>query len=264
MRGNPIHENLSTSFVDLARLVRHLGGMQFVGAVRVEFASYEAEIVFTAARKLQAREYDRMAGRISQGERAFHRILQRAREPMGKITVTRAEPAEMAAYLRKAFVDDRIVAAARAFAAAPGDTGGKAAVPEAKSHRPLIDDKIAELAAELISTVKEPFDRAKMDFDAAFLSARRAAAERFGFLEPERDLFVFADGKIAASGEVPTEELFEGVAAVLAHILGRLRGEAKLQKMLVYVRHRLQQHFSSRHADYSKLGLVRTVDRILA
>lgn len=264
MRGKPIHENLSTSFVDLARLVRHLGGMQFVGTLRVEFASYEAEIILTPTRKIQAREYDRLAGRISQGERAFQRILQRSREPLGKITVTRAEAAEMTAYVRKAFVDDRIIAAAKAFASTPGDTAGKAAVPAAIRDESTIDKQAAALAAELISTVKDPFDRAKMDFGAAFLAARRAAAERFDFLEPKKDLFAYADGRIAARGGVSTEQLFEGVAAALAHILAHLRGQAKFQKLLVYIRHRLQQHFSSRHKEYSKLGLVGTVDRILA
>jgi hypothetical protein len=73
MRGNPIHENLSTAFVDLTALVRHLRGLQFVGSVRLEFASYEAEIFFTPTKRIQAREYDRLAGRIAQGERALER-----------------------------------------------------------------------------------------------------------------------------------------------------------------------------------------------
>ena len=264
MRGKPIHENLSTSFVDVARMVRHLGGNQFVGTLRVEFASYEAEIIFTPARKLQAREYDRLAGRISQGERAFRNILQRSREPMGRITVTRAEPAEVAQYVRKAFVDERIAAAARAFASAPGDTAGRAGVAAAVAAKPSIDNKTAALAAELIATIKEPFTRAKMDFDAAFTAARSSAAERFEFLDPEAKRFDNSDGRVKVTGKISNEELFGGVAAALSHMLANLRGDAKHAKLLVYVRHRLQQHFSSRHKEYSELGLVRTVDRILA
>src|SRR5688572_30522794 len=109
MRGKPIHENLSTAFVDLRALVRHLRGLQFVGTVRLEFASYEAEIYFTPAGRIQAREYDRLVGRIAQGEPAFRRILGRAKEPMGRIHVLPAGAKETAARMRKTFVDDRLV-----------------------------------------------------------------------------------------------------------------------------------------------------------
>ena len=206
MRGKPIHENLSTTFVDLSALVRHLKNLQFVGTVRLELASYEAEIFFTAAGRLQAREYDRLEGRFAQGERAFRRILERAREPMGRIHVFRSEPEETATYLRRAFVDDRIVSQAREAAFGTADTIvlNIAGVTSSSGVRaPARED--AALAMDLILTIRDPFDRAKMDFDTAFNAACRAVAGRYSFLAPENGLFAFVEEFVAFSPRFSTD-----------------------------------------------------------
>ena len=265
MRGKPIHENLSTTFVDLSALVRHLKNLQFVGTVRLELASYEAEIFFTSAGRIQAREYDRLAGHFAQGERAFRRILDRAREPMGRIHVLRSEPEEAAANLRRAFVDERIVSNAREAAFGAADTivlNVAGITGKAGPRMPVRED--TALAMELILTVKDPFDRAKLDFDTAFHAACRAVAGRHSFLGPDNGLFAFGDEFIAVSPSVSTEDLFEGIVAAISQMIARLRGDAKFGKLLIYTRHRLQQHLSARHAEYSKLGIIDTVDRILA
>ena len=68
MKKQPIHQNLNTTFVNVEALVRYLRGLSFVGSIRIELASYEAEIVFTSSKTVRAREYDHDAGRISHGE----------------------------------------------------------------------------------------------------------------------------------------------------------------------------------------------------
>ncbi|MDQ3129982.1 MAG: hypothetical protein M3Q99_04380 [Acidobacteriota bacterium] len=87
MKSSPIYENLDTSFVNLAALVRYLRGRQFSGNVRVELGGYEAEIFLTADGKSKTREHDRFSGRIAEGEEALQRLLIRAREPGGIIHV---------------------------------------------------------------------------------------------------------------------------------------------------------------------------------
>lgn len=91
MNSSPIYENLDTSFVNLAALLRYLRGRQFAGNVRVELGGYEAEIILTADGESKAREHDRVSGRIAEGEGALQRLLIRAREPGGIIHVYRAE-----------------------------------------------------------------------------------------------------------------------------------------------------------------------------
>lgn len=87
MKNRLLYENLDTSFVNLAALVRYLRAQSFAGNVRVELGEYEGEIVLTAENQLQAREHDRASGRIAEGEEALQRLLIRARAPGGKINV---------------------------------------------------------------------------------------------------------------------------------------------------------------------------------
>ncbi|HMJ08797.1 MAG TPA: hypothetical protein VK468_07310, partial [Pyrinomonadaceae bacterium] len=87
MNDRPIHKNLSTSFVDIDALVRHLRDLQFVGRIHIEHSTYEADIIFTPSYRMQAREHDFAARFVSDGEQAFQRILSRAREPHGRIHV---------------------------------------------------------------------------------------------------------------------------------------------------------------------------------
>lgn len=87
MKTRPIHENLDSSFVNLSALIKFLRRRQFIGNVRVEMENYEADITFAADNQLRVREYDRRAGRISEGEESLQRLLIRAREPNGIINV---------------------------------------------------------------------------------------------------------------------------------------------------------------------------------
>jgi hypothetical protein len=95
MKNHPIHENLDTSFVNLAALMRYLRGRGFIGSVRLVHGGYEAEITLLGEEnQLKVREHDRIAGRIAEGEEALQRLLIRAREPGGTINVYQsiAEP----------------------------------------------------------------------------------------------------------------------------------------------------------------------------
>lgn len=87
MKNRPLHENLDTSFVNLSALLRYLRRRQFTGNIRVELSGYEADIVLNKENQLNVREYDRIAGRIAEGEEALQRLLIRAREPGGIIHV---------------------------------------------------------------------------------------------------------------------------------------------------------------------------------
>ncbi|HQU81732.1 MAG TPA: hypothetical protein PKY59_01320 [Pyrinomonadaceae bacterium] len=87
MKNRPLHENLDTSFVNLSALLRYLRRRQFIGNIRVELSGYEADIVLNKENQLNVREYDRIAGRIAEGEEALQRLLIRAREPGGIIHV---------------------------------------------------------------------------------------------------------------------------------------------------------------------------------
>src|SRR6478609_3162804 len=122
MKKQPIHQNLNTSFVNVGALVRHLRKLQFVGSIRVELSSYEADIIFTSSKTIQAREYDHIAGRISQGPQALQRILIRSKEPHGRVHVYRAVEGYAGTGDGSVFIDKTIIADAREMAASAGGT----------------------------------------------------------------------------------------------------------------------------------------------
>lgn len=89
MKNLPVYENLDTSFVNLAALVRFLRARHFVGNLRVELDAYEARLDFDGE-NFKTHEHDRRAGRIAEGDEAFERLLIRARAHGGTISVFQA------------------------------------------------------------------------------------------------------------------------------------------------------------------------------
>ncbi|MEO5860566.1 MAG: hypothetical protein ABIR33_16670 [Pyrinomonadaceae bacterium] len=266
MKGSPIHQNLSTSFVDLSLLVRFLRDRRFTGTVRVEWQGYDGEIFFTRSPRIQAREYDRSIGRIAQGQNAFRRILQRSRRPSGKIHIVKSDPTRTAEILRKPFVDERIVAQARGTVF--GKTDQIATLPRELPPPPgpvIRDDtRAALLATDLLLSFKEAFERSKIRFDTAFAIACELKSEAYPFLDPDRGDFSFFKDEIFINSRVDIIDLFEGIVAALRHILDRLTSDGRFTNAAVYLRHQLQLHLSSRNNDYRDLRLISIVDRLIS
>jgi hypothetical protein len=87
MKNRPIHENLDTSFVNLSALIKHLRRRQFVGIIKVRLNDYTADIRLKEDNQMKVSEHDQISGRIADGEEALQRLLIRAREPGGTISV---------------------------------------------------------------------------------------------------------------------------------------------------------------------------------
>ena len=92
MQNRLNYENLDTSFVNLAALVRFLRARKFDGNVRLELREYEGEILLSPNGEILTREHDRVSGRVAEGEEALQRLLIRAREPGGIVHVRQSAP----------------------------------------------------------------------------------------------------------------------------------------------------------------------------
>lgn len=86
-----IYENLDTSFVNLWALLRFLIKRGLVGRVHVELEDYTADVFLTGTSTPMVHEVDRASGREAMEEAALHRLVLRAREPGGNITVYEGE-----------------------------------------------------------------------------------------------------------------------------------------------------------------------------
>ena len=192
MNKYPIHQNLNTSFVNLSALVRHLRGLQFVGSVRVELSSYEAEIEFNEDGTVKAREQDHIAGRLSFGDDALTRVMIRSMEPGGTINVYKdIAAADTPVYVdeaitngvRKMMADENNRQPAPAFPARPAEAPSAAnceapiPMPQAALELPSLDNwtELLGLISELMQTVDEAM--AKGDVAAA-VGLYTQAAER--------------------------------------------------------------------------------------
>ena len=266
MKKQPIHQNLNTSFVNVGALVRYLRGLQFVGSVRIEFASYEAEIVFTESKTIRAREYDHIAGRISHGEHALKRILIRAKEPHGRIHVYKATEGYAGRDDGSIFVDKAIMSGARELAANPGGVAMKIGA----DHELILSSEAGESAlvlaalSELLRIIDEALAMGRLSFSAAFRVACDDIAREFPFLQEKKGALVYKNGEVLVRAEADAELVSNAVFAALRPIFKRLRREVKYSELLRISSERLLELSATRRAEFVRLGLMDHIEGLLA
>ena len=74
-------DNLNTSYVNLAALLRYLRGQEFSGSIHVALDEYEAEIFLKGSGPVAVFEIDRGSGVPTEIDGAMERALVHAREP---------------------------------------------------------------------------------------------------------------------------------------------------------------------------------------
>src|SRR5213083_1371828 len=86
-KSKTLHENLDTSFVNLWSLLRSLTQKGFIGRVHVESTDYSADVFMNGSAAPLVHEIDRAAGTETLEEAALHRLVLRAREAPGRVSV---------------------------------------------------------------------------------------------------------------------------------------------------------------------------------
>ena len=275
MMRNPIHKNLNTAFVNLAALVRHLRTLQFVGTIHVEMSSYEADIEFTAANTMRASEHDHVEARIAYGEKALQRIIVRAKEPGGRISVYRgSEPRSE----RTVFVDRAIIARANRMIADTGDTpvrnfcrgladlsvklpAGNKACDNTNEHENWTE--VLNLVSELLRTVDESFSRSNINFSEAFKNACGFISGEHPFLDPDSDVFSYIDGFISVRQRLSGFDLASGIVAALARILNRLREDSYFRKTHHLALHRIRVLANQRKSQFDRHLITNQLEHLL-
>lgn len=263
MNKQPIHQNLNTSFVNVGALVRYLRGLQFVGSIRIELSSYEADIIFTTSKTIIAREYDHIAGRISHGPQALQRILIRAKEPHGRIHVYKSMDGSTGAAGR-IFVDKSIVASAREMAASRGGTRSTYT-----THEFLLSGSDGESSlilgalSELLRMIDESLAKGKLSFTAAFTIACEAIAADFPFMTASERAIVYEDGEIRVATDAEASSVASAVFAALRPIFIRLRSEQKYDEIFRLMTGKLRESIATRRSEYVRLGLMSHIEELL-
>src|SRR5215467_3480321 len=83
----PLYRNLDTTFVNLWSLLRNLSERGFVGRVHIDLKDYSADIFLDGSKTPLTREIDQIAGTDTMESGALHRVVLRARETPGTISL---------------------------------------------------------------------------------------------------------------------------------------------------------------------------------
>lgn len=266
MKKQPIHQNLNTSFVNVGALVRYLRGLQFVGSIRIELASYEADIVFTESRTVRAREYDHIAGRIAHGEGALQRILIRAKEPHGRIHVYKAPVGYAGRDDGSIFVDKAIMTGARKMAASRGGTSVSGALNQGivLSNRNSGSAQILAVISELLRMIDKALAVGQLSFSAAFRDACDEVASEFPFMRESRAALTYKNGEIALNADADARVVASAVFSALRPIFRRLRGEQKYTELVQVLSDSLLELANARRQEFVRLGLIDHIEDLLA
>ena len=279
MNKYPIHKNLNTSFVNLAALVRHLKGLQFVGSVQIELSSYEAEIEFGEDGSVKAREQDHIASRLSFDEDALTRVMIRSMEPGGTINIYKNVVSDDLSV----FVDDAITNGARQMvvdensrqitpvfparsADAPASLVSEIPIPrpQAALELPSLDNwsELLGLISELMQTVDDTMARGNISFTEAFRNACGFVSYDHPFLDPDTDVFSYADGYISIRRRMASEEVINGVIAALSRIMQRLREDPYYGTLYHQTMHRMRVLANRRKLQFDSFGLGTQLQKI--
>jgi hypothetical protein len=303
MNNRPVHENLDTSFVNLYALVRYLRRRQFVGRVRLELNSYEADIVLLEGNKISVREHDKISGRIAEGEEALQRLLIRAREPGGTIHVYQSLENSKNPNSEKLSVSPvqtsglaELPKASPPPASQPTQNGlnGLATSPakaadilsnippkinrlklpfelknsveeKARQHKiaPQEWQMLLNLTGELLGTIDKTLSEAKLDFKAAFSKSRLEISPDYPFLHPSAIIFDYTAGRITMKEQVTAKLYTAGINEALRRILEKLGANPKFSEVYRHTVQKILALINQRKSFYEKFFITPQLQKII-
>ncbi|HLL15361.1 MAG TPA: hypothetical protein VK388_09875 [Pyrinomonadaceae bacterium] len=205
-RGRALHENLDTAYVNLAALLRYLQQRDFNGRVHVELDEYDGDIYLTAREAVRASERDHVTGREDVGQSALQRILVRASEPGGRVSVY--EGAAAGGETGRA-------------AGAAGEQGGAAS--GAGTQDEIDRRNVLQLSGEVIGAVERGVAAASNEnFAAHFQAARREIADDYPFLVSLGNCVEYEGGEARLRRGTDVEKFVAGTSESLRRVVERV------------------------------------------
>jgi len=252
--SKPLHENLDTTFVNLWSLLRSLTQKGFIGRVHVESTDYSADVFMNGSSAPIVHEIDRAAGTETIEEAALHRLVLRARETPGTISLfegadeaaavptlapTYAKPASTASVVveqpadRSPDVSAATVDEDRKTEAPVTPIAEPSSVFEAVIAKQLSEEiypagsyndwpAILATTGELIGAIERGINASGGDFDSLFQAARVELADDYSFLDPFSQTFAYANG-VASLNHQPAVSVFvSGLSEALRRTIDRV------------------------------------------
>ncbi|MBA2732819.1 MAG: hypothetical protein H0U54_07985 [Acidobacteria bacterium] len=207
-----VHGNLDTTYVNLAALVHYLRQREFNGWVHVELDEYDADIFLNAKEPPRVRETDHATNRTSEGEAALQRLLVRAREPNGLVSIYEVEREEEA--------NEEVSSTAAANAPAQAETDNRNASPEESEEMDWHD--LVRLSGELIATVERGALSAGADFASLFRTVSLSLADDYSFLDPGTGRFEYGNGTAQLRAKPSAHAFVSGISEALRGVVNKI------------------------------------------
>jgi len=282
-----LYENLDTTFVNLWALLRTLTQRGFVGRVRVELKDYTADVFMTGSNTPMVHEVDRAAGTDTLEEAALHRLVLRAREAPGSISVFEgadeavAVPSAAAISPNEPPVNEPtetpppvIETTAPIEEPLPASFSGDRETSEVESKTPVespVTDAepnneaewsvIVQTSGELIGGVERALTGAGADFASLFRAARLELADDYTFLDPTSGQFEYANSVVSAD-EMPASSYVAGVSEVLRRVVDRVATGDRARRVRERVALELALLARKRNEMIERSGFREQLDRI--
>ena len=277
-KSRVLYENLDTSFVNLWALLRHLSQRAFVGRVHVEMDDYSADVFLTGSNTPLVHEVDRAAGTEVLEEAAMHRLVLRARETPGTISVF--EGADEAVAVRSADaaakienpestpgVDESSVIPTSAApvideAQSSGSTSS-AEAPVATEPEEMVEwHDVVKVSGELIGGVERALNGANADFTSLFRAARLELADDYTFLDPTSGGLEYSNSVATAREELPLGAYVAGLSEALRRVVDKIATGDRARRVRERVALDLSLVARKRREVLKRSGFQAQLDRI--
>ncbi len=247
----PVYENLDTSYVNLAALLRYLRERGFVGHVHVELDDYAADVFLSAQGDLDVRETDRAMGREAKGDAALQRLIVRASTGGGLINVYQA-------------VDQEAISGGPSTTSTTVQTEAQdaEAVPQTTEPEGLDWTEILRLSGEIIAAIERAALGLGGDFNTAFRAARLELADDYSFLDPATGRFEYAHSEVQLHGEPSVNAYISGISECLRRVVEKLAASERGGSLRERVALGLAVLARRRQSQFERLKLAPQLDRI--
>ena len=250
--GKALYENLDTAFVNLWSLLRNLTQRGFVGRVRVELTNYSADVFLNGSGTPMVHEVDYAAGTDTLEEAALHRLVLRARETPGTISVFEGAIETIAAQHRSAPSSGEAPAEVpgstelTSFAVKPPGTAPPVGIapsieispeneievrdrdtqsqpePEAMPETEGQKSLTISLGGELIGAVERGINASGEDFGAIFYAVRLELADDYAYLDPLSNALTYSKGTVSLTQDVSETVFVSGLSEALRRTVDRV------------------------------------------
>ena len=291
-KSRAVYENLDTAFVNLWALLRKLSQSGFIGRVRVELKDYTADVFMTGSNTPLVHEMDHAAGTDTLEEAALHRLVLRAREAPGTISVFEGSDEAVAVQNTArvgsvpetqrespaAILDPPVnhqqdaCATTEIEAATRGNTDPeRPTFPPLVAESPLLDTQpiddiewsaVLKASGELVGGVERALTNFSADFASLFRAARIELADDYTFLDPLSDGFAYANSVVTLTSEPPANSYVAGLSEVLRRVVDKVATGDRARRVRERVALELLPVARKRHEILTRSGFLPQLDRI--